>query len=469
MMRTGDPLQVVGVARTGRDNLKAFSLRELDHPTIHPRHGGVVLLVAAMVVAWLTPVVHAQFTANYQTNVISGVNVNWNGDYWVGNLSCALHVDDGGELSDNSGYVAGSNSSAVVTGSGSVWSNGVNLVVGPMLFQTGCSGSVVGDSLVISNGGAVVDGSADVDAFVSVYVTGNNVVVTGAGSVWSNQATVSVGDYTPGNSVVVSDGGQVFANWTSVGGPVYYTGNNSVVVTGPGSAWMTGIAMIGEGSSSGNTLVISNGGMVAASSMTIQGSNSVTLSGGTLVVSNNLFTYAGSLLQGSGTIRANTDLAGVLSPGNSPGALTNFGNLTLRRTAVLQFELGGTSQGTGYDFLFVTNGVLTLNGLLEVGFINGFATNVLQSDIFTVLAASGGMTGGFADALNGERLMTEGGEGSFLVNYNQNCNNIGGYLTLSDYMAAEVPEPGTVCLCVVGLGCLGLARRRQGHRIGVDT
>jgi hypothetical protein len=103
----------------------------------------------------------------------------------------------------------------------------------------------------------------------------------------------------------------------------------------------------------------------------------------------------------------------------------------------------------------VTNGVVTLSGLLEVNFIDGFATNVLSSDIFTVLAASSPIGGAFSNVLNGQRLTTEDDEGSFLVSYR------GYYLMLSDYQ--PIPEPSTLFLCAFGSGCLVLTQQRRRH------
>ena len=72
----------------------------------------------------------AQYTANYQTNTISGVVSNWAGDYVVGNANVfdVLQIINSGVLSSSGdsyiGYTtASSNNSVLVTGSGSVWSN----------------------------------------------------------------------------------------------------------------------------------------------------------------------------------------------------------------------------------------------------------------------------------------------------------------------------------------------------------
>ena len=117
------------------------------------RHGGrvsglAVLLLCALCVSVVQ--CEAQYTADYQTNIISGVTSNWAGDYFVGSNTFAdvLLIQNSGVLSNGYGYlgyeVSSSNNSVLVTGTGSVWSNGSDLYVGY---------SGAGNSLVISNGG----------------------------------------------------------------------------------------------------------------------------------------------------------------------------------------------------------------------------------------------------------------------------------------------------------------------------
>src|SRR2546422_871603 len=98
-------------------------------------------------------IARAQFTADYQTNIISGVVSNWTGIYIVGSNTVfdLLSIDGGGVLSNASAYIgyeaSASNNSAIVSGSSSVWSIGDKLYVGS---------SSAGNSLTISNGGAVL-------------------------------------------------------------------------------------------------------------------------------------------------------------------------------------------------------------------------------------------------------------------------------------------------------------------------
>src|ERR1017187_9788295 len=127
----------------------------------------------------------AQYTANFQTNIISGVTSNWSGTYYVGNTAFAdvLFIQSNGVLNTSGPGFLGqstqsSNNIAVVTDPGSVWSNVNGLFIGYF-------GSA--NSLVISNGGRVYT-LAEGDPESGPGWNGsshNSVVVTGTGSMWS--------------------------------------------------------------------------------------------------------------------------------------------------------------------------------------------------------------------------------------------------------------------------------------------
>jgi fibronectin-binding autotransporter adhesin len=506
----------------------------------------------------------AQFTASYQTNIISGIAVDWTGDYIVGANTVLpfaddfdhLQVIDGGLLSNSNGYigrpgshsnsalVSGSGSiwsnqgslyiqqegslvisnsgavfcnlgyvdfvasyhgSVLVTGSGSVWSNQGTLTIGnhtgdssSLVINSGgkvfSTGGVIGfydrggdrvlvsgsgsvwnnqgsllisgydcgtESLVINDGGAVFSTTAKIGA--ARYSAANSVLVTGSGSVWSNQGAVVIGYYEAwgDNNLVVSNGGKVVTGGVDVSA----SSHNSVLVSGSGSVWSNQGSFVIGGSSAAssypnngcyNSLVISDGGSVVTSNTVVAPTNSIALDRGNLTVDGGLEISSNAVLQGTGTIRADITLAGRLAPGNPAGTITNFGNLTLQSTAILEFQLGGTIQGADYGFILVTNGVVTLDGYLQVGLLSGFETNVLSSETFTLLTGTNALDGSFANVLSGQRLTTASGEGSFLVDYSGNS------LTLSDYKL--IPEPAAMWLVILSFAFLPLLGMRYSRR-----
>ena len=121
-------------------------------------------------------------------------------------------------------------------------------------------------------------------------------------------------------------------------------------------------------------------------------------------------------LEGSGSIYGSVRCGGVIEPGQSTGELeVLYGSLTLLEAAGLVIELGGRTAGTTYDRLLVDE-TAELDGLLYVLFVNDFEDEVTDADSFEILWA-GEISGAFANALDGERLYTMDGCGSFLVTY----------------------------------------------------
>ncbi|NYZ13323.1 autotransporter domain-containing protein [Azospirillum sp. RWY-5-1] len=138
-----------------------------------------------------------------------------------------------------------------------------------------------------------------------------------------------------------------------------------------------------------------------------------TVSAGTLSVTGSLASpvtvETGGTLRGTGTIGGATTVYGTLAPGNSPGMLTFTAPVTLAAGSTTRIELDGTGNGAGnYSRVVVTTAAdaLTAPGLAAGGTLapvlrdlsapatNGF-TPVL-GDRFTIIAAAGGVSGGFA-------------------------------------------------------------------------
>lgn len=202
----------------------------------------------------------AQYTANFQTNIISGVTSNWSGSYFVGGIADALVVENGGVLNDGGATVGNSfvatGDSVLVTGTGSVWSNNNRVFIG-------ASGS--GNSLVISNGGyvlALIDG-----AFVGENSgsNSNRVLVTDSGSVWDIRQNFMLGQNGDNSSLVISNGGMVAVGESSFIGSAASSSNNNVLVTGSGSVWSNALSLDVGASGGANSVVISNGGQVVDS------------------------------------------------------------------------------------------------------------------------------------------------------------------------------------------------------------
>ena len=88
-------------------------------------------------------------------------------------------------------------------------------------------------------------------------------------------------------------------------------------------------------------------------------------------------------LGGNGTIAGGVTVGpgGIVNPGASPGTLTVVGDYLQQAGGALQLEIGGLNPADS-DHLIAT-GKLTLGGILELDFINGFAPQA--GDVFNLL------------------------------------------------------------------------------------
>jgi hypothetical protein len=202
---------------------------------------------------------------------------------------------------------------------------------------------------------------------------------------------------------------------------------------------------------SGNaTLRIGPGGTVSVGDQILFYSTSrVNLDGGTLAAERiGVFTVgAGQFNWAAGTLHVGqyngslTNWAGILAPGQSAGGTTITGSYIQQSAATLEIEIGGTIPMLQHDLVNVL-GAVTLGGQLQLSLIDGFVPG--PESIFTVLGASGNMTGEFSNIASGQRLFTTDGFGSFLVHYGIGSAFNPRQVVLSNFQS--IPEPTTLVL-----------------------
>ena len=373
-----------------------------------------ILVVGAITLGTAaTPTVRAQYTADFQTNTISGVVSNWSGNYNVGNSFSmdALLIRSNGVLTSGGSYLgfnpSNTNNSVLITGSGSTWSNG--------FLYVGFEG--IGNSLILSNGGRLINSMYSYVGGGSIPKLGNNsVVVTGSSSVWSNSQDLTVGEYVAANTVVVSGGGVLIDNNAYLGASAPTASNNNVWVNDSGSVWtnrgdlrvgtlglrcsltisnggkvFNGLGIIGDSSLSGNgTVTVIGSGSIWTNRNDLNVGRSaarnslVILSSGTVCSLNGLIGYsasasnnsvvasgAGSVWYTLGTLHVgDSGAANSLVVSNGAQVLNNgTGYLGLNSTSgnnSVWVSDGGSVWGSGGD-LFVgggggSNSVVISNG-----------------------------------------------------------------------------------------------------------
>jgi T5SS/PEP-CTERM-associated repeat protein/autotransporter-associated beta strand protein len=260
---------------------------------------------------------------------IDGSSSTWTytGTLYVGNAGAAtLRIINGASLNASSnvsylGYASGSAGTAMVDGSGSIWTLSQPLFVG----NSGAG------TLSITNGGHVANAT-------SVWLGDNHgsagtAIVNGSGSTWFCNGDLFIGNSGAG-AMAISAGGQVT---NSIG----YIGNNSgssgaVTVDGGGSTWTCGNGLY-VGASGAGTLSITNAAAVLGSAslgdnasasgfVTVDGHGS-TWTGTSLAVgysgSGTLnITHGGLVGNSSGSIGANAGSSGAVSVDGSDSTWT---------------------------------------------------------------------------------------------------------------------------------------------------
>ena len=177
------------------------------------------------------------------------------------------------------------------------------------------------------------------------------------------------------------------------------TGN--VTVDGVGSAWNISTNLYvgggdrGTGGSPGGTglLQIINDGKISSATTTIFRLGAII--DNALLISQNV-SITGGLLGGDGTVSGNVTNAGHIKPGDSIGSLTISGNYTQLSNGTLTLEVAGTDPDAS-DHLDIT-GSATIDGTLEVRFVNGFLP--VSGQVFKLINVGGAFTGSFAHIIS---------------------------------------------------------------------
>ncbi len=409
---------------------------------------------------------------NYtQAGVVSGASINSSitnkstatGNYL--NLNFAAGTNVFGSLFNNS---AGTLAVAAANAT-NIFSSRLSIAAGSTLVFNSGNFQFTNDGF--ANGGqsgygtCVVSNAANVLLGVGSWINWTNLQVVGTNSVLAGNAGLTL----LGNpmQVTIANGGTLATTSGSIGqgnlfGPAYNGYQSSVTIQQSGGSLLLaanknysmggaaggytnvfnlsgGTVNLLGGSSANLTLGADTGGNGLTlfsltgtgkllASGTVSGSQTTgtpqqifDFSGGTLAVatvnatglaSTNAPTTYGTLINNGGT----------LAPGDfgTSGKTTITGNYAVSNSAaVLTIDLGGTSQANAFtnapnyfDFVSVS-GVAALGGNLSVRLINNFVPATNNS--FTILTASGGVSGAFANVIGGRVPVANYAGGSFLV------------------------------------------------------
>ncbi len=318
-----------------------------------------------------------------------------------------LSITNGGVVNSSRAVIgmSGSDSSALVSGEGSVWNNSGDFYVG---YMGGLANATTGQ-VTIAAGGVVNSGSGYIGAGFFGAAPGA-VTVSGAGSAWNNETNLYVGAGYGVGLLDVSEGGTLTSTTGYVG---FITGSTGMVtIADSGSVW-TNDASLYVGYNGVGTLNITNNGTVVSQVGYIgYETNGV----GSVLVDNATWTNTGELIVGrtgighmditdGGSVYSATGVVGYASGSVGEVAVSGSGSVWSNMALAVGFEGTGT--------LSVANGGEVVASIAALGYTNnGLGTATIDGGSLSV--ASDFMVGNLG---NGELIVTNGGSVSAANSY----------------------------------------------------
>lgn len=353
----------------------------------------------------------------------------------------------GGELVATNGYMAigadgygrmvVSNGTVLATeirlGTNSTGRGELNIVGGTVTVLSGSTDALrIGDFAGATGTVNVLDGQLILTNSATLVGTlGFGEMIVSSGTVMT--AEIEVGSGTNGIGSLTMTGGTmdiiggltVAASFGSTGS-VTLTGGELTVTNAP--------LVIGVNGGAGELIQTRTAELLrrARGPLPLAGGGGSVLRANSIIVAND---SVGTLTAAGGTITASSDIivgASATATGTMVvgSALETSGDFILSHNPKLEIQLSGYEAGTEAGLITVSN-TARFAGMLAVRLIGPFATSIARGASFTVLTA-GTITGTFANVASGARLTTEGGEGSFLIDYS------GTQLLLDDFQTGPV-------------------------------
>jgi T5SS/PEP-CTERM-associated repeat protein len=401
------------------------------------------------------------FTTGAGTVVVSGSGSQWNNAFFleVGQQGPGtLTIENGGVVTDSNPYTgecsacvgveSGSTGTVTVSGAGSKWNNLNGPVVlgglgyfsgsggkGTVSLNAQATGTSVGLDIGATQGGTGTFTMTDPGTMWTN--TGGQVIVGDAGTgtlrvqngaVLLNSSDLVVGNKSGGNGMLtITGGGQVNNVKGMIGGASSSMG--TVTVSGVGSQWNNS-GSLNIGINGTGTLTVENGGLVSAGTQ----ANPGTITIGSL----------GTVDAKGGTLQGNVVNDGLMDP---LGTIKLVGNYTQQSGGTLLLDVAGT--GTGQYGQIDITGSGTLDGTLDLDFIDHFAPTAGETFDFVNVGGSGSFSG-----LNVEISGLKPG-----FNYSGGFSN-GAYDITALNNGSSVPEPSTWLLLGISLLGVGILSRR---------
>ncbi len=263
----------------------------------------------------------------------------------------------------------------------------------PLLIVPNASGFTNNGKLTVSAGSVLTINSISgpFNNLVGGTLSGGTYAVTGmlqiGGAITTNTANITLTG--PSAEILNTSAG------TNALGSLTANSTKGVLSLQSGQALTTATSFINAGKTTvgaGSTLTVGGGYTQTAGTTTVDG---------TLTAPTGLNLQKGTL-EGKGTLTAAVSSNGTLVVGDATtkaGVLTVTGSYSQQASGVLDVAIGGTTVGSQYSQMLVSNGV-SLDGTLTIKLINSFVPTV--GDTFTILTGSA-VTGQFTK-VNGSSI-----------------------------------------------------------------
>ncbi len=264
----------------------------------------------------------------------------------------------------------------------------------------GAGGGIYANGGSVSANDAAIDANQDQGIFaengatvalsnVSANDAGNGLETDGAGAVTIDTGTFS-GIFARDTASVATDG------TVSSSAPIDWQTTGDIAVNSGGLAGTASVTL------APGAMARFSVGTTSTYSGTTSLTSGTTQMDGDLATGGDVTVGSAAVLGGSGNIARNVVVDGTLNPGAAPsasGILSVQGNVSFGAGAIFHVDLGGTTAGSQFDQLIVTDpgsvsidSAASLAGTVTTTFVPGAILNVLNNQ------SSGAIAGAFANA-----------------------------------------------------------------------
>ncbi len=306
----------------------------------------------------------------------------------TGTLTLVLVPDHGGTTTINAGTLQIGDGSAL-TGiiSGDIINNAA------LVFDTSAAGITLGN--LSGTGSLTKNGAGQIISGGPTWTHSGNTTINAGGIAASINSTgrlvLNGGQLDTGNST--------FGSIASTGGNAYINGGGTMTVGGDNTSTTYSGELGGDG-----TLIKNGSGTITFTGVSAS-TGAITVNGGMVVMNGSTTASvnlnAGGMLGGSGSIGGLAVAAGgVVAPGNSIGTLTVNGNVAFNAGSIYRVEADAAGAS---DRINATGTATITGGTVDV---QAGAGTYNPTTTYTILNATGGVTGAFAAVTSNLAFLT---------------------------------------------------------------